>query len=534
VSAKPSRPLGIRGIMLDPARLTERHEFYFDTLGKLAEWGYNTLWWHFVDDEGFVLKLDSHPELATPYAFSKAETRRFVKAAKQVGIEVVPEVECLGHARYLTRLPQYAHLADGDAHAFNAVCPSHRDTVPLLTEIIEEVADLFDGEYFHAGLDEVNLSGCKRCRRRMAGRPAWRIFTDHTKKLHEVITGCGKRMIMWADHVEKAPAMLKALPKDIVLCHWHYGEVNANKVFERSLAAGFEIVGGCSMLRHRDVIQPKSRQLRNTEQMVATGRRLAGKGMLGAVTTWWTARRILRDTGLPIAAYTGHLLSGGVANRAAFFQRYVQKEFGVRSKAAGNALAALHDKTLNLTELLAVSMDSPADLVSAVAMAGQKDFAERAADVRRANDAISTVARKAKRNLDQAKALVLSGQVAEGLLTNALDLVEAHKFYSRAEFLKDRGYERSEVAQPLEEVAGILGKMVSRLSGLCKEVSSEWDRTRHPGDAKKATRDLSVPCPVDSLLGRQARSRKYLESLRRGLERGTKAYLKGGPFPTGL
>jgi len=534
VSSKLTRPLSIRGIMLDPARLTERHEFYFDLLAKLAGWGYNTLWWHFVDDEGFALKLDSHGELASPYAFSKAETRRFIKAAKEVGIEVVPEVECLGHGRYITRLPQYAHLADGDAHAFNAVCPSHRDTIPLLKEIIEEVADLFESEYFHAGLDEVNLSGCRRCRRRMAGKPKWRIFADHTKKLHEIITGCGKRMIMWADHVEKSPAMRKVLPKDIVLCHWHYGQVNVNKDFERSIAAGFEIIGACSMLRYRDVIQPNSRQIDNTEQMAAIGRRFARRGMLGAVTTWWTARRMLRDTGLPVAAYTGHLFSGGAADRTAFFERYVRQEFGVRSKAAAAGIRTLHDKTLNLTELLAVLFDSPADLVSALAMAGHDDLAGRARAIDKAADALAALAGKAKRNRQEAKALVLAGKVAAGLLTNTLKLAEAYELYKKAEFLKDRGHEPRNVVRQLTHAGEILTLMYRRLDGLCKQVSKDWDRTRYPGDVKKATQNLAFPCPVDSLLGRMFRSREYLGRLRRALIQGTRAYEKGGPFPAGI
>ncbi len=72
-----SRQLGFRGLMLDPARLTERHDFYFKLLPQLAEWGFNTLWWHFSDDEGFALKLKSHPELASPYAFTKTEMKRF-------------------------------------------------------------------------------------------------------------------------------------------------------------------------------------------------------------------------------------------------------------------------------------------------------------------------------------------------------------------------------------------------------------------------------------------------------------------------
>ena len=80
----------IRGIMADPARLIEKHSFYFDLLEMMAEWGLNTLWWHFVDDQGFQLVLDGHPELATPHAFTKPEMARLLAKAESLGIDVVP------------------------------------------------------------------------------------------------------------------------------------------------------------------------------------------------------------------------------------------------------------------------------------------------------------------------------------------------------------------------------------------------------------------------------------------------------------
>jgi len=79
----------------------------------MAEWGLNTLWWHFADDEGFTLKLSGHPELASPRALSKAKMKRLLDKAGQLGIDVVPEVESLGHTRWITALD----LASADAAA---------------------------------------------------------------------------------------------------------------------------------------------------------------------------------------------------------------------------------------------------------------------------------------------------------------------------------------------------------------------------------------------------------------------------------
>lgn len=526
-------PLDIRGLMVDPARLVERHEFYFDLLAKLPRWGFNTLWWHFVDDEGFVLKLRSHPELATPYAFTKAETTRLLAAASDVGIEVVPEVETLGHRRYITRLPQYAHLADGDPCDFNAVCPSHRDTLPLLAEIIREVAELFDSEYFHAGLDEVNLSGCRRCERRARGRPRWYLFGRHVRAIHEIVTACGKRMIMWADHVEEAPALLKVLPKDIVLAHWQYGQLDVEAI-ERSLDAGFEVICAPAMLSHTTVIQPNRQAAENTEQMIAAARRLTRRGVLGAVNTWWESWRILRDAALPMAAYSGHLLTGGRPERTAFFRCFLRDQFGLQSTPAAEAMWQLHELAPVLEELLALLCDNPAAMLGAITLAGKSGFESRAATVCSAVETLAAAAGKVRRNADGFNASVLAGKVAGGCLQNGLDLLRAYNCYRQAAQQRNRLREDELVARHLDEAAEVFTAMGRRLDVLCREVSAEWDRTRHRGDAKKASGSVTAPCQRDMLLGRMVRCREFLRRLAGNFKRSIAAYRRGGPFPTGV
>ena len=530
---RTSRRPAIRGLMMDAARLTERHEFYFDMLEKLARWGFNVLWWHFVDDEGFVLKLDSHPELASPYAFTKSETRRLIAAGKEFGIDVVPEVETLGHGRYVTHLPQYAHLADGDPNRFNAICPSHRQTLPLMKDIIREVAELFDSEYFHAGLDEVNLSGCPRCRRRARGKPPWWIYAEHAKAIHRIVTGCGKRMIMWADHVERNPALLKALPKDIVMAHWQYREVRGEQI-ERSLRAGFEVICCPAMLRHGHVILPHSSAADNTERMIATARRLRGRGVLGAVNTWWTTWRIIRDAALPMAHYTAHLLAGGKRDRTAAMDRFLREQFGVRSKAAARALWTLHEAVPQSAEMGTLLFDNLGGMAQAAAMAGGAEFSARAEALASASKTLIEAAPKVKRDAPAFNALVLGGRVAAGCFENGLDLRRAHASYGTAAWIRNSGDQTATVARHLDEAAGILEGMEGRLAILCKQVSDEWDRTRHPRDPKKAMSDLTAPCQHDVLSGRLARGQRFLEQTVRRFRRSVAAYRRGGPFPGGL
>ena len=128
-----SASLKYYGVMLDSARLTEKHSFYFDLLPYLAKWGYNTIGWHFTDDQGCSIEFDSRPELASRGAFSKQEIEEFVALARECGIEVIPELESFGHMGYITKLEKYRHLFEAiEGKQFGAICPSHPETLEIL------------------------------------------------------------------------------------------------------------------------------------------------------------------------------------------------------------------------------------------------------------------------------------------------------------------------------------------------------------------------------------------------------------------
>src|SRR5206468_3736970 len=88
-----------RGMHLDVAR-----HFFDKTVVEryvdlLAFYKLNVFHWHLTDDQGFRLRLPSHPELATEPAFSQDEVREIVSYARDRFVTVIPEIEMPGHAR---------------------------------------------------------------------------------------------------------------------------------------------------------------------------------------------------------------------------------------------------------------------------------------------------------------------------------------------------------------------------------------------------------------------------------------------------
>lgn len=534
MNVKRKSQFSICGILLDPARLTERHEFYFELLPQLARWGYNTIIWHFSDDEGFALKLKSHPELASPYAFTKSKMRKFIKSATDVGIDIIPEVESLGHSLFLTGLPQYAHLLDGDPFDHNAICPSHWDTLPLLKEIIDEVIELFPSPYFHVGLDEADLTGCKRCSRRSLGKQEWFVFSEHVSAIHEIITAHGKRVMMWADSVEKQPALLGVLPKDIILLHWQYQDVGVRP--ERiipSIDAGFEVV--CVPKMCGGILQPDEAEFKNMDVMTQFANRCSS-GCLGLVTCWWEPARNLRDTYPLSAAYAGYLFSTGrISRRVSFTNRFIKRYFGLTDSIVAKALWDLHKLVLSRSEMKSLFPNDIGQIYEAVNFADGEDFVKSLDDIEHCITVLKSARRNVKYHNNEYNAYIFSAQLILTSRNNGLRLSRAAHIYRAAAFLREQKVPRSLILKELSKITEILHKMKQENAELNKVVSMEWDRTRYSRDKKKDGSSKRIRQRGDRiLLPELQRCSSFLELLLKQYKQALSTYRKHGIFPGGI
>ena len=181
-----------------------------------------------------AIRLDSRPELAAPQAWSKAQVRDVLKFARRRYLEVVPLVTILGHAQWFTL--NYKDLWEEGDHLI--ACVSHPKTQQILTDVVTEVAELFQPRRFHLGMDEAwwrtldvpEQERCKLC----AGKPKSEIFASQLLRYHSLLKARGIETMIWADmlltehnggppyHTARA---LEALPRDVILCNWSTGVV---------------------------------------------------------------------------------------------------------------------------------------------------------------------------------------------------------------------------------------------------------------------------------------------------------------------
>jgi hexosaminidase len=166
---------GWRGLMLDSARHYQPPEFIRKLIDWMALHKLNVLHWHLTDDQGWRLEILEYPELTRVGAWRKpagagnppsyggfytqAEVRELVAYAASRFVTIVPEIEMPGHAQ--AAIASDPRLGTGGAPPVSPDWGVHdwlfnadESTLVFLDNVLDEVIDLFPGEFIHVGGDE--------------------------------------------------------------------------------------------------------------------------------------------------------------------------------------------------------------------------------------------------------------------------------------------------------------------------------------------------------------------------------------------
>ncbi len=344
----------INGVMLDPSRLLERREVYKQLIPLIADYGYNTIFWHFTDDHGCMLKFPSHPELASRNAYTVKEMKAFIALAEKHGLQVIPELECFGHAGYITSKKRYAHLADGAGKAaYGAITPFHKDTKKILSDLIKDCAEIFNSPYIHAGLDEVGFGDNPSSKRYLKKRKKWQAFADHTNWLHQEITKNNKQMMMWGDHIVEYtnmdhgvdsealdPRIADLISTDIIICDWHYDADVTNQSLAFLKKKKFKAIACPASMAHGSMTHPCKRNLDNIKQYAKVARQKSNTHLVGMMNTVWCPFRYFTGTTLYAMAYAAQLQTGKTERHVS--ELFLKTTFGIKNKSLAQAFENVH------------------------------------------------------------------------------------------------------------------------------------------------------------------------------------------------
>lgn len=234
---------GWRGSHLDCCRHFMTVKEIKQHLDIMSAYKLNKFHWHLSDDQGWRIETDQFPQLndigswrvdrshqpwgmadsARPNEeptyggfYSKEDIREIVEYAKIRHIDVIPEIDLTSHcSAILAAYPELScdgkarHVALGPCWPEDAVlCAGNDKVLEFLSLILDEVCDLFPGEYIHIGVNDCSKESWERCPR-CQSRIRQNGLKDENQlqgwlvtQIEQMVADHGKRIVGWDDIID--------------------------------------------------------------------------------------------------------------------------------------------------------------------------------------------------------------------------------------------------------------------------------------------------------------------------------------------
>jgi hypothetical protein len=279
----------------------------------------------------YAFEFRTHPELRYgTKPITRQGARRLVKACKRHRIHVIPEFQSFGHQSWeaetyplLTRYPELDLTPGAFPGNKGIYCREWDPMDPRVNQIvfalIDELIDAFEAKAFHVGMDEVFLIGSEASPSTRGKDPA-EVYAKVVNDLHGHIArerGC--TMLMWGDRLidgaridyggeweaslNGTAGAIDRIPKDIVICDWHYEPRGSYLSVPMFLEKGFRVL-------------PTSwKDVQASQALITYSLGLGNPRVLGHLFTRWSGdKEGLSDW--PPLVESAPLLRSGPAGRA--------------------------------------------------------------------------------------------------------------------------------------------------------------------------------------------------------------------------
>lgn len=217
---------------------------------ELGPNGINTL----VLRVDFNYAYESRPELSGDNPLSKAQIKQLVKVAQKHHINLIPQVNLLGHQSWADKtnkllevypqfdetphvvIPKKYEWPNADGLYCKSYCPLHPEVHDVVFDLVDEIVGVFEANAFHAGMDEVFYIADEKCPRCQGKDPAT-LFANEVNKISRHLAQTNKRLWIWGDRLIDATTSgigmweasmnntaraVDLIDKSVVVCDWHY------------------------------------------------------------------------------------------------------------------------------------------------------------------------------------------------------------------------------------------------------------------------------------------------------------------------
>ena len=211
----------------------------------------------------FNYQYTSHPELRDSIALSKDDVKKIVAVCRSNNIRIIPQINLLGHQSWagnttnlLRKYPEFDETPEvkmpatykwpnADSLYCKSYCPLHPKLHGVVFALVDEICDAFEATAFHAGMDEVFYIGSNKCPR-CKGKDKAKLFADEVSRIRNHLAASKRELWIWGDRLLDGTATglgmweasqnnthqaIDMIPKDVVICDWHYERADKTAVY---------------------------------------------------------------------------------------------------------------------------------------------------------------------------------------------------------------------------------------------------------------------------------------------------------------
>ena len=241
-----------RGMHLDVCRHFMPVEFIKKYIDLIAIQKMNRLHLHLTDDQGWRIEIKEYPKLTEISAwrdetivghyrdeprkfdgkihggfYTHDEIREIVAYAEERYVTIVPEIEMPGHGQ--AALAAYPEIScTGGPFKVSSIwgireevfCAGNEMTFEFLENVLQEVLDLFPGEYIHVGGDECPKDRWEKCPKCQARIREEGLHDEHElqsyfiTRMEKYLAANNRRLIGWDEILEGG------LPPNATVMSW--------------------------------------------------------------------------------------------------------------------------------------------------------------------------------------------------------------------------------------------------------------------------------------------------------------------------
>ncbi len=196
----------------------------------ISAFGYDRLYLGMADS----YKIEGEPYFGYKRGgYTKAEFIETDAYAKKHGVEIVPQIQLLGHLHYLKKYPVYERLFDTN----DSLIVGDDKVYELIEKMIKTISEGLSSRTIHIGLDETFGLGTGNYLKNHAPADRKELILRHVERVSEILKKYGYSSVeMWGDMLLDENSSVKAeevksrLPENSSVIVWNYEEKDEKKL----------------------------------------------------------------------------------------------------------------------------------------------------------------------------------------------------------------------------------------------------------------------------------------------------------------